>query len=92
MKNRADLETSLMNELKFNWFAKQCANPTKEFYLYYLPTKPEHIGHISICSEVPANEDMILAHPHPINTGMTIEQNFHWFSTHVIDKLPVLEY
>jgi hypothetical protein len=88
MKNIADLETALLNELT-QWFQKQCRDPFKAFYLYYLPTTSEHDGHISIYSEKPNNPELKLACAERINPGMSIEQNFNYFRGN-IGTLPVL--
>jgi hypothetical protein len=91
MKTRADIETALKTELEHNWFPRQCRNPYADFYIYYLPTTPEHIGHISICAEVPSNHEMQLVTGEKINKMATIEQNFNHFRN-MLNHLPVLEY
>jgi len=89
MKNTADLEIRLLNELK-QWFARQCQDNYADFYLYYLPTTAEHDGGILICKEDPPNDEYQLAWPEKIRKGCTIEQNFNWLRNAILYRLPVL--
>ncbi len=52
MKNRADIETRLLNELG-TWFPRQCENVYEDFYLWYAPTTAERDGGILIAKERP---------------------------------------
>lgn len=89
MKNIADLETRLLNELE-QWFVRQCKDPFADFYLYYLPTTAEHDGGILICAEAPANPEYKLAMSERIYKGDSVGQNFNRIRRDVLRTLPVL--
>jgi hypothetical protein len=89
MKNIADLETRLLDELN-QWFPKQCRDQFADFYLYYLPTTTEHDGGILIASDDPANPEYQLAMNEKIHKGNTVEQNFNWIRSGILRRLPVL--
>jgi hypothetical protein len=89
MKTQADLEARLMDELRV-WFPRQSRNISDDFYLYYLPSGPEHDGGILICSEKPNNPEYKLAWSERINKGFTVEQNFFYLRKVILFKLPVL--
>jgi hypothetical protein len=88
MKNMNDVHNRIKAELD-QWFPRQCRNDFEDYYLYYLPTTPEHDGGISICKDKPANPDLILSER--IRKDLTIEQN-HNRLAEVCRKLPILEY
>jgi hypothetical protein len=88
MNNWNDIQTAVKNEIT-HWFGLQCRDPFSDFYLYYLPSTPEHDGGFIICKDQPANPDYILATPNRMNKGATIEQNLGMLEP-ILQKLPVL--
>lgn len=88
MKNMADVENTLRHELN-QWFSKQCRNEWFDYYLYYLPTTPEHNGGILIANEKPANPEYQIVRS--IQKHLTIDQN-HRILSEVLRKYPILEY
>ena len=88
MRNLAELQTALLNELK-HWFKKQCENIHADFYLYYLPATAEHNGGLLICQNEPPNKEYKLVTDNKINKAATVEQNFNHFRRFLGD-LPVL--
>lgn len=91
MKNIADLETRLLEELTA-WFPEQCQKPYEDFYLYYWPTTPDHNGGIIIIGggSTPHSTEYQLAMPERINKGDTVEQNFNRIRLGILRTLPVL--
>jgi hypothetical protein len=84
-----EIRPRLKNELE-QWFINQTRDIYKYFYLYHLPSTPEHSGDFLICSKPPANSDYELSHPERINKGFTKEQNFTILWNY-IQKLPILD-
>jgi hypothetical protein len=89
MKNVADIQTRLKAELN-QWVTAQCKNIYDDYYLYYLPTTPEHIGGILICKEPPANPEYQLADGQRLSKDATVNQNFNRLRE-VCNRLPILE-
>ena len=90
MKNMADIQTRFHSELE-QWFIKQVRDEYSDYYLYYLPTTPEHDGGFSFCKDKPANPDVLLGWNQPVCKGSTIEQNFNAYIP-ILRRLPILEY
>lgn len=88
MKNLKDIQDRLRVELG-QWFIKQTRNPFEDYYLYHLPSTPEHDGGIIICAGNPPNIKYELSDPQRINKGATVEQNFTLLQP-VINRLPIL--
>jgi len=87
MKTFADLQTSFSNELQ-QWFPKQCQNFYDDYYLYYLPSTPEHDGGIIITKDKPVNSDYQLSRIIPKHSS--IDQIKNQFRNEVLPHLPVL--
>ena len=88
MKNLADIQTRLKNELD-QWFIKQCRNVYEDYYLYYLESSPEHDGGLLIAANKPANSEYKMAGGGRINKGATIQQNFNTLRP-ILNRLPIL--
>ena len=91
MKTLADIETRLKQEL-WQWVTKQSTNIYDAYYLYYLPSSPEHDGGLLIAKDKPANTDYQLAWPQRISPAATVEQNFNLLRFEVLRTLPILSY
>ena len=89
MKTLADIQTRLKIELN-QWFIRQCRNVYEDYYLYYLPSTPEHDGGLIICKDTPHNPEYKLVQGR-INKGLTVEQNFYALQQ-TIRRLPILSY
>ena len=88
MKTWQDVLERLRAELD-QWFIKQCKNPCKDYYLYFIETTPEHDGGFLFCSDPPANPGFKLGWPERVNKGFTVEQNVNVFSN-VLRRLPII--
>ena len=90
MKNLADLETRLMEELDI-WLTRQSCEPYADYYLYYRETTPEYDGEILILPATASKgSEYQLAMPERINKGATINQNFNRIRHGILRTLPVL--
>jgi hypothetical protein len=88
MKTSADAYKTL-DLLVTEWFYRQCAEPHRREYLYYLQSSPEHDGGLVIYSEQPPNPDYKLATGEPLNGFATVEANVTRFWG-MVKRLPIL--
>ena len=88
-KTEQDILAALRNELN-QWFIKQSKEPWDDYYLYYLPSAPNHDGGVLICKDTPVNSEYQLSVR--IRKDMTIDQNMMWLQNHIVGSLPVLSY
>ena len=88
MKTSKDAYHMLQLTVK-EWFHRQAAEPYHRFYLYFLPSAPEHDGGFIICKEKPPNPDYELATGEPLNGFTTVEANVSrlW---DIVKWLPIL--
>jgi len=90
MKNIADLETRLLEELD-QWITQQSCEPYADFYLYYRETTPEYDGNILILPATASKgSEYQLAMPERISKGATVNQNFNRIRHGILRTLPVL--
>ena len=87
MKNLKDVQTRLKNELD-QWYIKQTRDIYRDYYLYYLETKPGRNGGFVICTEDPPNKEYELAGG-KINKSATVQQNFNLLAP-IVGRLPIL--
>lgn len=88
MKNMDDVHKRIRAELD-QWFQNQCRNEFEDYYLYYLPTTPNHNGGLLISKDEPVNPEYCLAEI--VQKHLTIQQN-HARLVEVCRRLPILEY
>ena len=89
MKSLQHAQTVLRCELDL-WFRKQTIEPSAKFYLYYLPSTPEHNSGLLIAKNKPANSDYKLARTMHISGFKTIQQNINELSE-TLRVLPILD-
>jgi hypothetical protein len=73
------------------WFRAQCAEPWKEFYLYFKKSEGPIIGALSIAPEAP--EGFALARPERVSPAWSEERvvRFVWETWRSLPVLPTME-
>lgn len=89
MKTFEDVLDRLRSELNY-WYTKQISDLYADFYLYYLPSAPEHDSGLIICQDKPVNPDYELVCAEKIKKDLTVSQNFEYFQK-FLTNIPLLD-
>ena len=90
MKTWQEVQSRLRAELEFQWFPRQCKEPESRFYLYYLPSMPQHDSGLIALKNTPPNKEYLPVSPQPLNGFKTVDQNIAALLP-LLARLPILD-
>ena len=77
-------------EIELDMWAKKSDRGCTRYYVYYMPSSPEHDSGMLICKDTPANKDYELAMSECLPIHITKEQVYNR-TIDIFKTLPVLD-